>query len=94
VHAKAGLCKTGSEIVGAVASGKAAIGMTQGSEIIGASGVAFAGYLPNSLNLTTVYAASISIRAKNPKGAFAFLEFMTGPTGSDHLRRAGWDIDR
>jgi molybdate transport system substrate-binding protein len=94
VHAKAVLCKTGSEIVSAVAEGRAAIGMTQASEIIGASGIAFAGYLPNSLNLTTVYSASIATRATNPKGASAFLEFIAGPTGSDHLRRAGWDIDR
>jgi molybdate transport system substrate-binding protein len=94
VHAKAVLCKTGSEIVRAVAEGRAAIGMTQASEIIGAGGIAFAGYLPDALNLTTVYAASIATRAKNPKGASAFLEFMAGQTGSDHLRRAGWDIDR
>jgi molybdate transport system substrate-binding protein len=93
VHAKAVLCKTGAEIVTAVASGRAAIGMTQGSEIVGANGVAFAGHLPNSLNLTTVYSASIATRSKNPKGASAFLAFVAGPIGSDHLRRAGWDID-
>jgi molybdate transport system substrate-binding protein len=94
VHAKAVLCKTGSEIVSAVASGRAVIGMTQASELVGASGVAFAGYLPNALNLTTVYAASIAARSTNPKGASAFLEFVAGPTGSAHLRRAGWDTDR
>jgi molybdate transport system substrate-binding protein len=94
VHGKAVLCKTGSEIVNAVASGKASIGMTQGSEIVGASGIAFAGYLPDTLNLTTVYAASIATRAKNPKGASIFLEFIGGPIGFNHLRRAGWDIDR
>jgi molybdate transport system substrate-binding protein len=94
VHAKAVLCKDGSEIVRAVASGRAAIGMTQASEIVGASGVAFAGYLPNSLNLTTVYSASIATRSKNPQGASAFLEFVAGPIGYDHLRRAGWDIDQ
>ena len=94
VHAKAVLCKTGSEIVTAVASGKASIGMTQASEIVGADGVAFAGHLPDALNLTTVYAASVAVRSINPKGASAFLEFVTGPVGSDHLRRAGWDIER
>lgn len=94
VHAKAVLCKNGSDIVSAVASGKAAIGMTQASEIVGGSGVAFAGYIPNAQNLTTVYAASVATRASNPKGASAFLEFVAGPAGSDHLRRAGWDIER
>jgi molybdate transport system substrate-binding protein len=94
VHGKAVLCKTGAEIVSAVASGRAAIGMTQASEIIGGSGVAFAGYVPDTLNLTTVYSASIATRSANPRGASAFLEFVAGPIGSDHLRRAGWDIDR
>jgi ABC-type molybdate transport system substrate-binding protein len=28
----------------------------------------------------------------NPKAASAFLAFVTGPVGSDHLRKAGWDI--
>jgi len=93
VHAKAVLCKTGSEIVKAVASGSVAIGMTQASEIVGADGVVFAGHLPDTLNLTTVYAASIAARSKNPKGASAFLAFVAGPIGSDQLRRAGWDID-
>jgi molybdate transport system substrate-binding protein len=94
VHAKAILCKTGSEIVTAVASGKAAIGMTQASEIVGAGGVAFAGFLPKALNLTTVYSAAMTARSANPKAASAFLEFVAGPIGSDQLRRAGWDIDR
>jgi molybdate transport system substrate-binding protein len=94
VHAKAVLCKTGSEIVSAVASGRAAIGMTQASEIVGASGVTFAGHLPDTLNLTTVYSASIAARSVNPKGASVFLEFVAGPIGADHLRRAGWDIDQ
>lgn len=93
VHAKAVLCKTGKEIVKAVASGAATIGMTQASEMIGASGVAFAGYLPDALNLTTVYAAAMATRSNNPKGASAFLAFVTGPTGSGQLRRAGWDVD-
>jgi molybdate transport system substrate-binding protein len=94
VHAKAVLCKTGAEIVNAVASGQATIGMTQASEIIGGNGVAFAGYLPDTQNLTTVYSASMTTRSTSPKAVIAFLEFVAGPGGSDHLRRAGWDIDR
>jgi molybdate transport system substrate-binding protein len=94
VHAKAVPCKTGAEIVSAVASGRATIGMTQASEILGASGVIFAGYLPNPVNLNTVYSASIATRATSPKGASALLEFIAGPIGAEHLRGAGWDIDR
>jgi molybdate transport system substrate-binding protein len=92
VHAKAVLCKTGSEIVEAVSSSRAAIGMTQASEIVGGNGVIFAGYLPETLNLTTVYSASIAARSTNPYDASAFLAFVTGPSGSDRLRGAGWDI--
>ena len=94
VHAKSILCKDGAEIVRAVASGKAAIGMTQASEIIGADGVEFAGYLPSSSNLTTPYSAAMTTQLKNPEKAAAFLKFVAGPVGSNRLRQAGWDIDR
>ena len=94
VHAKAVLGKTGKEIVTAVASGAAAIGMTQASELVGANGVAFAGYLPDTQNLTTVYSAALATRSANPKAASAFLEFVTSPIGTDQFRRAGWDIER
>ena len=94
VHAKAILCKTGIEVVQAVASGKAAVGMTQASEIVGASEVKFAGYIPEPLNLTTAYSASMMTGSKDSKPAAAFLEFITGPVGSERLRRAGWEIDR
>jgi molybdate transport system substrate-binding protein len=92
VHAKAVLCKTGADIVKAVASGRATIGMTQASEIVGADGVAFAGYLPEAQNLTTVYSASIATGSKRAKAASAFLAFIASPGGSDRLRRAGWDV--
>jgi molybdate transport system substrate-binding protein len=94
VHAKAVLGKTGEEIVKAVASGAAGIGMTQASEIVGRNGVTFAGYLPDSQNVTTVYSAALATRSANPKAASAFLEFVTSPIGTDQFRRAGWDIER
>ena len=94
VHAKAVLGKDGREIAAAVASGTATIGMTQASEIIGAAGVRFAGYIPDSLNLTTPYAASITTQSKNAKAAAAFLAFVADPVGSDRLRQAGWALER
>jgi molybdate transport system substrate-binding protein len=94
VHAKAVLGKTGEEIVKAVASGAASVGMTQASEIVGRNGVTFAGYLPDAQNVTTVYSAALATRSANPKAASAFLEFVTSPIGADQLRRAGWDIER
>ena len=68
--------------------------MTQASELVGANGVAFAGYLPDTQNLTTVYSAALATRSNNPKAASAFLEFVTSPIGTDQFRRAGWDIER
>ena len=94
VHAKAILGKDGADVVRAVASGNAAVAMTQASEIIGADGVTFAGYIPQALNLTTPYAAAVTAQSKNAKAASAFLEFLAGPAGSNRLRQAGWDIDR
>ena len=92
VHAKAVLGKTGEEIVKAVASGAATIGMTQASEIVGGNGVTFAGYLPDSQNVTTVYSAALATRSTNPKAASAFLAFVASPIGADQFRHAGWDI--
>jgi molybdate transport system substrate-binding protein len=94
VHAKAILCKDGAEVVRAVASGAATVGMTQASEIISAKEVKFAGFIPDALNLTTPYSASITAKAKNPKTAAAFLAFIKSPVGSERLRQAGWQIDR
>lgn len=92
VHAKAVLGKDGREIVKAVVSGNASVGMTQASEIIGANGVSFAGYIPDSLNLTTPYAASVTAQSKNANAAAEFLAFVTGPAGSERLRQSGWSV--
>jgi molybdate transport system substrate-binding protein len=94
VHAKAVLGKTGEEIVKAVASGAADLGMTQASEIVGGNGVTFAGYLPDAQNVTTVYSAALATRSADPKAASAFLAFVTSPIGANQFRRAGWDIER
>ena len=94
VHVKALLGKDGGEIVRTVASGNASVGMTQASEIIGADGVKFAGYIPAPLNVTTPYSAAMTTQSKTSQTATAFLTFMAGPAGSDRLRQAGWDIDR
>lgn len=94
VHAKALLGKDGREIVRTVVSGSVSVGLTQASEIIGADGVKFAGFIPDLLNLTTSCSAAIATQSKNAKAAAAFLAFTKGPVGSDRLRQAGWVIDR
>jgi len=91
VRAKGILCATGADVVRAVASGKATLGMTQAAELIGLPGLAFAGFLPDDLQLVTVYAAAVAADSKFPAAAAAFIAFVTGPAGAARLRSSGWD---
>ena len=91
VRAKGILCATGADVVRAVASGRASLGMTQAAELIGLPGLAFAGFLPDDLQLVTVYSAAITATAKSPAAAAAFIAFVTGPDGAARLRSSGWD---
>ena len=90
VHAKAVLCADGAQVVAALSSGRASVGMTQASEIRGAPGAAFAGFLPDPLNTATPYAAAA---ATATPAALAFLRFMQGPRAAERLRQAGWDLN-
>ncbi len=90
VHKKAILCTDGAEVVAALVAQKAGAGLTQASELQGAPGVDFAGYLPDALNATTLYAAAATAPAPSP-ATIAFLQFMRGPLATERLRRAGWD---
>ncbi|MCJ2062261.1 substrate-binding domain-containing protein [Methylobacterium sp. J-088] len=92
VQARAVLCATGPEVASAVASGRAAIGLTQASELIDAPGVAFAGFLPEAVNTWTPYAAAVTTKTQDPSAARAFIAFVTGPNGSARLKQAGWDV--
>jgi molybdate transport system substrate-binding protein len=91
VRARGILCATGADVVRAVASGRAALGMTQAAELIGLPGIAFAGFLPAELQLVTVYSAAVTSQAKLPAAAAAFIAFITGPTAAARLRSSGWD---
>jgi molybdate transport system substrate-binding protein len=91
VRAKGILCATGADVVRAVASGRASIGMTQAAELIGLPGLAFAGFLPDDLQLVTVYSAAVTANGKFPAAAAAFIAFITGPDGAERLRSSGWD---
>jgi molybdate transport system substrate-binding protein len=91
VHANGLLCKTGGDVVRAVASGRATLGLTQAAELFGVEGLAFAGFLPDALQLVTVYAAAVAADSKFPQAAAAFIAFVTGPQGAERLRQSGWD---
>jgi molybdate transport system substrate-binding protein len=91
VRAKGVLCATGADVVRAVASGRATLGMTQAAELIGLPGLAFAGFLPDELQLVTVYSSAVAANSGFPAAAAAFIAFMTGPAGAERLRKSGWD---
>lgn len=85
-------CATGGDVVRAVASGRAALGMTQAAELIGLPGVHFAGFLPDDLQLVTVYATAVAESTKALAAAKSFVAFITGPTAAARFRSSGWQV--
>jgi len=83
--------KTGKDVVRAVASGEATLGLTQATELIGAKGVQFAGYLAPEVQVVSVYAAAVSAFAAAPDAARRFIALLKSPVGRGCFSRAGWD---
>jgi molybdate transport system substrate-binding protein len=83
--------KTGKDVVRAVASGAVTCGLTQASELIGAQGVQFAGYVPAELQVVSVYAGAVATRAQAPGLANGFIRFLKSPASAACFRGAGWD---
>jgi molybdate transport system substrate-binding protein len=74
-----------------VASGAATCGLTQASELIGATGVQFAGYLPDELQVVSVYAGAVATQTRAPDLAADFIRFLKNQKSVDTFRNAGWD---
>ena len=85
------LSKTGRDVVRAVASGEAPLGLTQATELIGAKGVQFAGYLPAEVQVVSVYSGAATTFAAAPDGARRFIAFLKSPPGAACFVRAGWE---
>jgi molybdate transport system substrate-binding protein len=85
------LSKTGKDVVRAVESGAATCGLTQASELIGAKGVQFAGYLPAELQVISVYAGAIATQTRVGGLAAGFIRFLKSPKSAEAFRNAGWD---
>jgi molybdate transport system substrate-binding protein len=85
------LSKTGKDVVAAVASGAATCGLTQASELIGAQGIAFAGYIPAELQVISVYAGAVATQTRTPDLAMGFIRFLRSPTSIECFRGSGWD---
>ena len=84
------LSRTGKDVVHAVASGEATLGLTQATELIGAKGVQFAGYLAPEVQVVSAYSGAVSASAAAPDAARGFLAFLKSPASSECFRRAGW----
>jgi molybdate transport system substrate-binding protein len=82
----------GGAAVQAVAEGRAALALTQISEIIAVPGAALVGPLPDSAQLVTPYLGAVTARAADREGALAFLAFLTGPEGQARFRAAGFAV--
>ena len=85
------LARTGKDVVRAVASGEATCGVTQASELIGAEGIQFAGYIPAELQAISVYAGAVAAQARAPDLAAAFIRFLKTPGSVERFRTSGWD---
>jgi molybdate transport system substrate-binding protein len=85
------LSKTGKDVVRAVESGAATCGLTQASELIGAEGVQFAGYLPAEVQVISVYAGAVATQSRVPDQAIDFIRFLKNTKSAAAFRNAGWD---
>ncbi|HWT10469.1 MAG TPA: substrate-binding domain-containing protein [Roseomonas sp.] len=82
----------GNAAVQAVADGRAALALSQISEIIAVPGAALVGPLPEAAQLVTPYLGAITARAANRDAALSFLTFLTGPQGQARFRAAGFAV--
>jgi len=85
------LAKTGRDVVRAVASGEATCGLTQASELVGAKGVEFAGYVPAELQVVSVYAGAVATQSRAGARAMEFIRFLKSPESAACFGRSGWD---
>ena len=82
----------GGAAVGAVAEGRAAMALSQISEIIAVPGAALVGPLPDTAQLVTPYVGAVATRAADAEGARALLAALTGPEGQARFRAAGFAV--
>jgi molybdate transport system substrate-binding protein len=92
VDRKAVLCASGREVVRTITSGRATLGLTQASELIGIAGVQFVGFLPFELQFLTVYEAAIASTSQSKSEAEEFLRYIISPKSAEQFVRAGWDL--
>lgn len=82
----------GGAAVGAVAEGRAAMALSQISEIIAVPGAALVGPLPDTAQLVTPYVGAVATGAADAEGARGLLAALTGPEGQARFRAAGFAV--
>ncbi len=81
----------GAQAAEIVARGEAEMGVAQASEIVPIAGAQLVGPLPGDLNNVTVFAAGVGPASKDPAGAKALIQHITGPVGAGVLKSKGMD---
>ena len=90
IRAKARL-KQGGAVAELVASGEAAIGIHQISEIVGYPGIRLIGPLPSEIQNYTIYAAAVGAMAKESAAAQALIRALAAPQAGEIYRNRGME---
>ena len=80
----------GGAAVQAVAEGRAALALSQVSEILAVPGAELAAPLPESAQLVTAYLGAVASRTADRDAALALLDHLAGPEGRARFRAAGF----
>ena len=82
---------SGGAVAEHIARGEAELGIHQISEILPVKGITLVGPLPAEIQSYTIYAAGVSINAKQADAAKDLLKALTGPSVAEVLRSKGMD---
>ena len=84
----------GTPVGSLVASGKAALGFQQLSELMNVDGIAVLGPLPAAIQTLTVFSGGICAASTRPAAGRALLDYMASPETTDIKRRYGMEPAR
>jgi len=80
----------GYKVMAEVAAGRAAFGLTQGTEIAAVEGVEIGGWLPDDIQLVTTYGVAPGKAGRNAEAAADFIAFVAGREGGGAFALAGF----
>lgn len=91
LRAKIVVPRPGVPVASLVASGAAALGFQQLSELMNVPGVTVVGPLPPALQIVTTFSGGISVECRAQQAARALLDYMASPQALEAKRRHGMD---